>query len=198
MTVASLPQTAAVEDDTELEMLIKEIERHDPKAAIKLRTKLPQYIEVGNGEWRLDANLDNPRQVFRGVSPETEYALLRHLGNVSGQVAELKDDKNQAIAIASDLEPRDALESILVTQMAAVHIAMMRHSRWLAASETIPQLEVQERVLDKLASTFTAQMEALRKHRNGGQQKVVVEHVTVNDGGQAVVGAVNSRGDREK
>jgi hypothetical protein len=34
------------------------------------------------------------------------------------------------------------------------------------------------------------QLEALRRYRNGGQQKVIVEHVTVNQGGQAIVGTV--------
>ena len=38
--------------------------------------------------------------------------------------------------------------------------------------------------------TFTTQMEALRKYRTGGEQKVTVQHVTVNEGGQAVVGNV--------
>lgn len=33
-------------------------------------------------------------------------------------------------------------------------------------------------------------LEALKRYRTGGQQKVTVEHVTVNEGGQAIVGAV--------
>jgi hypothetical protein len=37
-------------------------------------------------------------------------------------------------------------------------------------------------------------MEALKRYRTGGQQKVIVEHVTVNEGGQAIVGHVNGRG----
>lgn len=71
--------------------------------------------------------------------------------------------------------------------------AMMRHSRLMAGVETIPQLDVQERVFNKLARTFAAQMEALRKYRHGGEQKVTVQHVQVSDGGQAIVGNV-SRG----
>ena len=39
--------------------------------------------------------------------------------------------------------------------------------------------------------TFTAQMEALKKYRTGGEQKMTVEHVHVNEGGQAIVGTVN-------
>ena len=36
------------------------------------------------------------------------------------------------------------------------------------------------------------QLEALDKHRRRGQQTVVVEHVHVNDGGQAIVGSVSA------
>ena len=37
---------------------------------------------------------------------------------------------------------------------------------------------------------FAMQVEVLRRLRNGGQQFVRVEHVYVNDGGQAVIGNV--------
>jgi len=37
---------------------------------------------------------------------------------------------------------------------------------------------------------FTMQVEVLRRLRNGGQQFVRVEHIHVNDGGQAIIGNV--------
>jgi hypothetical protein len=45
-----------------------------------------------------------------------------------------------------------------------------------------------------LARTFAAQVEALKRYRTGGEQKVTVEHVTVNAGGQAIVGSVTHGG----
>jgi hypothetical protein len=47
---------------------------------------------------------------------------------------------------------------------------------------------------NKLARTFAAQVEALRKHRTGGEQQVTVQHVNVSDGGQAIVGKVQHGG----
>ena len=94
----------------------------------------------------------------------------------------------------NEIAPRDGIEGMLATQMAAVHIAAMRHSRSMAGSDTLQQLEVHERILNKLTRTFTAQMEALRKHRNGGKQTVTVQHVNVEDGGQAIVGNVAQGG----
>jgi hypothetical protein len=63
-------------------------------------------------------------------------------------------------------------------------------ARRLNHVDTITQQDAAERALNKLARTYTTQMEALKRYRTGGQQKVTVEHVTVNDGGQAIVGHV--------
>jgi hypothetical protein len=45
---------------------------------------------------------------------------------------------------------------------------------------------------NKLARTFAAQAEALKRYRSGGEQKMTVQHVHVADGGQAIVGNVNA------
>jgi len=47
-----------------------------------------------------------------------------------------------------------------------------------------------QRAFNKLTRTYAAQMEALKRYRSNGSQKVTVEHVTVNEGGQAIVGNV--------
>jgi hypothetical protein len=41
---------------------------------------------------------------------------------------------------------------------------------------------------------YSVQVEALRRLRHGGDQYVRVEHVHVNDGGQAVIGNVKTAG----
>ena len=44
----------------------------------------------------------------------------------------------------------------------------------------------------RLLRAYAAQVEALRRLRNGGSQTLRVEHVHVNEGGQAIIGNVNS------
>lgn len=94
------------------------------------------------------------------------------------------------------IKPRDELEAMLATQMGAIHIATMMMARRLNHVQSLPQQDAAERALNKLARTFTTQMDALKRYRTGGQQKVTVEHVTVNAGGQAIVGAVTRGGGR--
>jgi len=99
---------------------------------------------------------------------------------------------NFILSVVKSIEPRDELEAMLAAQMAAVHMATMTFASRLALVDTIPQQDSAERAFNKLARTFAVQMEALKRYRTGGEQKVTVQHVTVNEGGQAIVGAVST------
>ena len=107
---------------------------------------------------------------------------------------------NYFLSMIEAVEPQDEMEAMLATQMAAIHNAMMSTANRLKRA---CESETQERAanaLTKLARTYTMQLEALRRYRGGGNQTVRVEHVTVNEGGQAIVGNVahGGRGATEK
>ncbi len=101
---------------------------------------------------------------------------------------------NFMLSVVKGIEPKDQVESMLAAQMAAVHMATMTFARRLNHVETLPQQDSAERAFNKLARTFASQVEALKRYRTGGEQKVTVEHVTVNEGGQAIVGNVSPGG----
>jgi hypothetical protein len=122
---------------------------------------------------------------------------LVNVGSRGGDVDER--GLNFMLAVVKGIEPRDQLETMLAAQMAAIHTATMTFARRLSQVETIPQQDSAERALNKLARTFAAQLEALKKYRTGGEQKVIVQHVSVNDNAQAIVGNVSTGGgDDEK
>lgn len=104
------------------------------------------------------------------------------------------DERIFMLSVVRDIAPRDPVERMLAVQMAATHVATIRSARWLANTENIPQVQAHYTGFSKLARTFAAQVEALRKHRNGGKQTVTVQHVNVSDGGQAIVGNVKAGG----
>lgn len=96
-----------------------------------------------------------------------------------------------AIAALASIEPHGALEGMLAVQMVATHSAAMECLRRAA----IPDQSFEARDMNlkhatKLLSLYGRQLEALDRHRGRGQQKITVEHVTVNAGGQAIVGAI--------
>jgi hypothetical protein len=98
---------------------------------------------------------------------------------------------NFMLSIIKDVAPKDQLETLLATQMAAVHIATMTFAKRLGCADNLLQQENAERAFNKLARTFIGQLEALKRYRTGGEQRLTVTHLTVNDGGQAIVGSVN-------
>ena len=127
--------------------------------------------------------------IFGTETSEMADGLLRQCVNALNGAAVAKPDF--MVAAVKEIGPRDGLEGMLATQMVAVHIAMMTFARRLAHVENIPQQDSAERAFNKLARTYVAQVEALKRYRTGGEQKVTVTHVTVNEGGQAVVGDIS-------
>ena len=118
--------------------------------------------------------------------------LLTQLSNATSQDQRPNESAiNFVLSVIKGAKPKDQFEAMLAAQMAAVHTATMRFTRQLANAETIAQQDSAERALNKLARTFAMQMEALKRYRTGGEQKVTVQHVSVNEGGQAIVGNVN-------
>jgi hypothetical protein len=97
---------------------------------------------------------------------------------------------NFAAAVINGVEPRDQLEAMLAAQMASVHAATMKMAQQLALSDNFHAQDNAERAFNKLTRTFISQMEALKRYRTGGEQKVTVQHVNVSEGGQAIVGNV--------
>lgn len=121
--------------------------------------------------------------------------FMRQLVNAaSGAGAPRSDVANFMLAAVKDARPRDATEAMLAAQMAAVHVATMRLAGQLAGAKILPHQEVGARGLNTLARTYSAQMDTLKRYRSKGEQKVTVQHVTVKDGGKAVVGNVGGRG----
>jgi hypothetical protein len=95
---------------------------------------------------------------------------------------------NYMVSIINGIEPRDQVEAMLAAQMAAVHVASMNFARRLERATTSVELDCSDRAFNKLTRTFTSQMEALKRYRSRGEQKVT--NVSVGEGGQAIVGDV--------
>jgi hypothetical protein len=132
------------------------------------------------------------RNALGTMDPAFRSGLLKQLAKAtSGGSTVDEAELNFMVSVIKGIEPRDQLESMLAAQMAAVHMAVMKFQQHLPRIETLPQQDSAERAINKFARTFAAQMEALKRYRSGGEQKVTVQHVSVSEGGQAIVGNVN-------
>lgn len=105
---------------------------------------------------------------------------------------------DNTLAAISDIKPKDTIEAMLASQMLAIHNAAMKNltrANGLLSSRVYKEIELGTKafnVANKLARTYTTQMETLQRYRGKGQQKMIIEHVNVNSGGQAIIGNVET------
>ena len=93
------------------------------------------------------------------------------------------------------IKPGDELEGMIAGQLVAAHNAAMEcYRRAMLGKQTFERRRENLSPANKLSRTYTVLLDALNRHRGKGQQKVTVEHVHVHEGGQAIVGNVESRG----
>ena len=99
----------------------------------------------------------------------------------------------KATAMLAELEPRTAAEAMLGAQMVgAQRLAMKFMERATLAGQPSECVDANVNRAVKLMRVFNEQIEAMTKLKGkSGQQRVVVEHVNVQAGGQAIVGLVH-------
>ena len=122
------------------------------------------------------------------------------MGTVASSV--YKNDKdniataiNGYLSVLAVLSPKNGFEGMLISQMAIAHNQAMECFR--LANQNKESASLFERLQNqgiKLMRLYNQQLETLDKHRNKGQQKMIVEHVHVHKGGQAIVGEVHQGG----
>lgn len=143
-------------------------------------------------EWTVTTqNEETLKRIFASQDKDLALGFMRQIINSTNS----KTDPNgptDMVAFVSELKPRDAVEAALAVQMGIVQSAISRASRRLSYADNLMQCEAHDRALNRLARTYAAQIEALRKHRNKGEQKIVTPHVNVEGGGQAIVGNVEA------
>jgi hypothetical protein len=153
----------------------------------------------------VDAGLVKVVEATGAGDPQLAVHWLSMAGNVGPAMTEtgpalkatLEHRNNLALATVHGVAPRDALEGMLAMQLHALHGLTMDAMGRVARAEP-DQRERTVREATRLQGAFLATVETLRRGRGATTvQRVVVERVTVEAGGQAVVGAVVGGGGRE-
>ena len=110
----------------------------------------------------------------------------------------VKDVSNDALVLVHNIKPKDAIEAMAATQMIGIHNLTMDLMRRANHASMIDHKNLYLNGANKLSRTFAALLEALGKYRGKGQQKIVVEHIHIYEGGQANIANVqNPDGDKE-
>jgi hypothetical protein len=94
---------------------------------------------------------------------------------------------------------KDRVEAMLIGQMVAANAAAMECLKKASSPETKREhLEQNFKYATKFLDLYLKQFEALDRHRGRGQSTVAVEQVTVQPGGQAIVGNIRTGTDNAR
>jgi hypothetical protein len=138
---------------------------------------------------------------------ETRVTLTRRPGRVAAVAGNERLDlasearsTELAIDMAESLEAANSAELGLTHQMAAAHALSLRligranleiegmgRFDWQRKREAMVEIARLSNAAARLMQTYQQALLVFAKVRNGGKQTVIVQHVQVNDGGQAVI-----------
>lgn len=110
----------------------------------------------------------------------------------------LEHNFNTIFQSLADNAPKDSIEAKLSLQSTVLYAQGMRYIEKAENCDRIDHSEFYMKNAIKLLRLHNETIEAVNKHRRGSEQRIIVQHVQVNDGGQAVVGGVVNGGRGEK
>jgi len=136
-------------------------------------------------------------QEFGSQDPDFVFELVRQVANATRN-SQLPDDEGIKfmMAVIKGLKPRDQTEAMIGAQMAVVHSAMMTAANRLAHAAKTAEMDSAERAVNKLTRTFAALVDTMSRHRNGGEQNVTVQQLSIAEAGQAIVGSLTPQRDQ--
>src|SRR5215469_89597 len=164
--------------------LQKHLARHKAKAKPSVRFKVSKNGSIPQIEF------DHPDKLVGGAllmdalaTADEDFlnGIVDQIASASAHGQDIERGLNFMLSVIKGIEPRDQLEAMLAAQMAAVHVTTMTFARVAT---------VHISAFNKLTRTFAMQIEALKRYRSGAEQKVTLQHVSVAEGGQAIVGNV--------
>lgn len=124
------------------------------------------------------------QQFSESVYLQIQTACLRTDGH-------LEDSSFDSIlSVMLTQNPKDPLELMLINQMTSVNALVMKYIGRLGKSQTISEIDIAERTLNKLARTFATQFGALHRFRSDADPKVTLQQNVSVTADQAIVDTV--------
>jgi len=170
--------------------------RRTPPATIRIKGIQGNVVSFGSPgptdlAWR-----KRLKTAFGTVSDEFVDMALHHLERAARMPGDGASDMaiNGAIAMIAAFAPKNEVEAALALQAACTHMAAMAVMSRIGGAGGGPQrLPGLASATAKLLRAYCTQVETYRRLRGGGEQNIRVEHVHVHEGGQAIVGVINSQ-----
>lgn len=144
---------------------------------------------------KLAAKEDQPIEKVAECKKAFENKILQYNAIACSDQSGDKLDQTQALTESefgmTALRAQGGLQQMLVAQMTSIHLLQQKTIALANRSGLIDSKQYFANSAIKLANCFTQQAALLAKLQGAGGQKIIVEHVEVHHGGQAIVGTIN-------
>ena len=127
--------------------------------------------------------------------------LINSCLNAAGlRINEMKKSEAQQVLgsildTLHSLKPCDEIEGMIVTRLIFLNFLISKSLNLsVIENQSLEGQEIYTNRSSKLMRLFNETLESLMKYRRKGEQKVIVQHVNVNDGGRAIVGNFDANG----
>jgi hypothetical protein len=87
----------------------------------------------------------------------------------------------------SEMAPRDEIEGMILSKLIALHRLGMRALSRIENGATHEIMNMHTGIATKLLRLENETIEAFTRYRNKGAQKYLVQHISIEDGGKAIV-----------
>ena len=138
---------------------------------------------------------------IRDIVPDVVKAIMSPLINL---IANRDGDDtgsalNKSITLIAASDPKNQLELMLATQLAMTHITLGKSARLLDQNyKDVQTINSLGNLYTKLSRLGIDQINTLERMKGKGQQKIIVEKVNIEAGGQAAIGVYEGVGANAK
>ena len=106
----------------------------------------------------------------------------------------LQKQYNACLQAFHQMQPTDAIEATLCSQAIALYVQGMASLNKFHIGASLEHSQIYLNAASKLLRLQQETLEKLEKYRRKGEQRVIVQHVQVNNGGKAIVGNFQANG----
>ena len=135
--------------------------------------------------------------VIKGIMSPLINLIRSQANNVSS--SSFDNEFNKSITLIAASDPKNQLELMLATQLAMTHITLGKSARLLDQNyRDVQTINSLGNLYTKLSRLGIDQINTLERMKGKGQQKIIVEKVNIEAGGQAAIGVYEGVGTNAK
>jgi hypothetical protein len=124
------------------------------------------------------------------IATDVINAIMRPLIQlITSQGDDTESAFNKAITLIAASDPKNQLELMLATQLAMTHLTLGKSAQLLDKNyKDVNTINSLGNLYTKLSRLGIDQINTLERMKGKGQQKIIVEKVNIESGGQAAIG----------